>query len=333
MKITEHLFNIAKGAFTFNGIKTFADGLKTQGQNLTPYGKNYIINGGFAIAQRGFSQTTYGYGSVDRFLADSDGAGGAFTMSQLTTSLSDGSIDYFQSIYHLRYARTTATTGATYDGIFHKIENLKQFSGKTLTLSFKARAITTGFNLVTSVNQNFGVGGSPSATVSFGAATHALTTTWKTFTVTVSSPSIANKVVGSEGGHYLALNILIPANSLATFDIAEVKLEEGSVATPWTPYQGEFGGEIQACQRYYEIGRTLLDIPPHSAGVAVGAATTFKTTKRVTPTITLGTASESVNFTGINTSIIDTFGFRLTGTSITSGNLYYTNTFTASAEL
>jgi hypothetical protein len=112
--------------------------------------------------------------------------------------------------------------------------------------------------------QQFGDGGSPSSSVTaIGVTTCALTTDWQKFTVTATIPSISGKTLGTNNNDYLSLlfwfdagsNINSRTNSLGqqsgTFDIAQVQLEAGSVATPFEVRP--LGVELALCQRYYQI--------------------------------------------------------------------------------
>ena len=73
-----------------------------------------------------------------------------------------------------------------------------------------------------------------------------------------------------------------------------------------------------------------------STGAFVGSAQNFNTYMRVNnPNVVLGTPTENVNFGSIGAPAVYGNGFRLFGTITTGTNInaYYTNTFTASAEL
>ena len=344
MKLTEHLFNIAKGTFAFSGIKTFTDGLKTQGQHLTPYGKNYIINGGFDYWNYATSQTTGGYGSDDRWRNGNAGSTKVHSMVNST----DTERALFNSS---KFSRTevTSVAGAGNTVIKHqKIENITKLAGKTVTLSFWAKADSSK-NIAIDIQQVFGNGGTPSAPINgIGAQLIALTNTWQKKTITIQIPSIIGKTLGTDGvntsstelyfwfdaGSNFNARTASLGQQSGTFDIAEVKLEEGSVATPWTPYEGEFGGELQACQRYYEV------VPfinwAYSVGATTGAAgvlVKFTAIKRASPTAGTITVTSSI---GTNTYSIDSIGTsvaRLVYNSTQAGIVGATGSVPFSAEL
>jgi hypothetical protein len=76
-----------------------------------------------------------------------------------------------------------------------------------------------------------------------------------------------------------------------TFDIAQVKIEDGSVATnSWYPYDGEFGGEISACARYYEV--TSIIIATNTTSYYLGNGSyIYRSIKRTIPSTTVYTDS------------------------------------------
>jgi hypothetical protein len=89
-------------------------------------------------------------------------------------------------------------------------------------------------------------------------------TSWQKVTVTATVPSISGKTLGTNGNSYLALisgSTLAPTwntstDSLGqqsgTFDIAQVQIEPGPVATPFE--QRPIGTELALCQRYFQAG-------------------------------------------------------------------------------
>lgn len=343
MKLTEHIKNIVTGNFSFTGIKTFADGLRTQGQYLTPYGKNYIINGGFDYWNYATSQTTSGYGSDDRWL---NGIGVSTRVHSQVAS-SDTERVLFNSS---KFSRTVVTNvDGTASNCYKRqsIENVTKLAGKTVTISFWAKADATK-NISINLMQVFGTGGTPSAFVGdIGLQLVSLTSVWQKKIITITIPSIVGKTLGTDGVHTSAtvLNFWFNAGSTytdvaggigqqsGTFDIAEVKLEEGSVATPWTPYEGEFGGEVQACQRYFEKSNlTGFAYRTYASTSSVSMTIPYKVRKRATPTIAY---TLKINDIPVIPNVIeialDCASFIKTGVS--AGNFFDISAFTASAEL
>ena len=83
-------------------------------------------------------------------------------------------------------------------------------------------------------------------TVSYtGTAT--LTVTESTDNVTYTAVIVVGNTFTPTAGTYIKI-------TLASGTVSLVKLEDGSVATNgWHPYDGEFGGEMQACARYLPV--------------------------------------------------------------------------------
>jgi len=221
--------------------------------------RNKIINGGFDIWQRGTSQTSSGYGSDDRW--GNTNVGSTKTASQQTFTVGQTDVPN-NPRYWARTVVTTSAGASNYCLKYQCIENVATLSGQTATLSFWAKA-DAAKNIAVEFAQNFGSGGSPSATVnSIGVTTFALTTNWKLFTTTVSIPSISGKTLGTNNDSYLQVLFWFDAgssfnsrtNSLGqqsgTFDISNVQLEQGLAPTPFE--QRPIGMELNLCQRYFQ---------------------------------------------------------------------------------
>jgi len=307
------------------------------GKISTGQRKNYLINGNFDMWQYGTSQTTSGYGSDDRWSNLNVGSTKTHSMVNAT--------DTERALFSAsKFSRTVVTSVAGADsqaGKRQSVENVTLLAGKTVTLLFWAKA-NENKNIAIRLFQVFGTGGSPSVDISSNQQLIQLTTTWQKKTIVLNIPSIIGKTLGTDGVHTSStgLKFYFDAGSnivlnegvtgmgqqSGTFDIAQIKLEDGSVATDgWHPYDGEFGGEVQACQRYYEIGNSSAGSRA-SDFVAVMFAK-FMALKRVIPTMAY-------------TSIL---GGAITGAAATaSGAEHYNNpgasgagrsTWTASAEL
>jgi hypothetical protein len=291
--------------------------------------RNYLINGNFDKWDYGTSQTTGGYGSDNRW--QNSNTGSTKTHSQVACGDTERAL--FNAMY---FSRTVVSSVAGAGNMVYKyqfIENVNLLAGKTVTLSFWAKA-DANKNIAISFDQNFGTGGSPSASVlGISPQLVSLTTTWQKKTVTVTLPSIAGKTLGTDGVQttFTYIDFWLDAGSnwnarsanlgqqSGTFDIAQVKLEDGSVATNgWHPYDGEFGGEVQACARYYEI----ISHPAIASGNT--SYSYFKASKRVIPSMSYLSGTTSANLSPIDINTV------YQGSYVsTSGN----TTWSASAEL
>jgi hypothetical protein len=222
--------------------------------------RNKIINGNFDIWQRG---TSLASGTGGRYIADrfaDNSIGSTYTASQQSFVVGQTDVPNNPSFFH-RTVVSSVSGNNNFCAPQQYIEGVQTLSGTTSTLSFYAKA-DSAKSISIEFLQYFGTGGTPSPTVlGIGVQKLNLTTSWQKFTVTANIPSIAGKIIGSNNDSYLAITFFFDAgsnynartNSLGqqsgTFDIAQVQLEEGSVATPFE--NRPIGTELALCQRYY----------------------------------------------------------------------------------
>jgi hypothetical protein len=173
--------------------------------------------------------------------------------------------------------------------MWQKMEGAQTLSGKTVVLSFYAKA-DTNRNMSASLEQNFGTGGSPSSTVAIAPQVFALTASWQKFELIFDIPSVFGKTLGSNPDNNLQLefwfdvgsNLAARGGSIGqqsgTFDIAQIQLEEGTIATP---FEQRFSViEEQLCFRFYQRnpgsrGQTFPYSADYSRIVAVGTTVDF----------------------------------------------------------
>jgi hypothetical protein len=272
--------------------------IQTENGKIVPSGRrNYLINSNFDRWQYATSQTSAGYGSDDRW--QNANSGSTKTHSQVACTDTERAL--FNATYFSRTVVTSVSGAGNFVSKGQSIENVTLLAGKTVTLSFWAKA-DSNKNIGMHCIQSFGTGGTQSSSVyGIGKQLITLTTTWQKKTITVTFPSIVGKTLGTDGVHTTSSGIYfgfdigsnhsVDYNGMiqqsGTFDIAQVKIEDGSVATDgWHPYDGEFGGEVQACQRYYEVvSVNMYMYYPAARGIYVERCY-FRTSKRATPTTT-----------------------------------------------
>jgi hypothetical protein len=247
-------------------------GLPTVGQ------KNYIINGNFDIWQRATTQTITGCGSSDRW--NNSNTGSTKVTSRQTFTLGQTNVPNNPK-YYSKTVVTSVVGANNFCCMLQKIESVITLSGQTATLSFWAKADTNKTIAVEFV-QFFGTGGSPSASVwGINITKCDLTTLWQKFTVMVNFPSITGKTIGTNdddniqvvfwfdsGSSYATRNNSLGPQS-GNFDISQVQLEAGSIATPFE-YR-HIQTELTLCQRYF--------ITTYSDGVDPGTASTDSSAK------------------------------------------------------
>jgi hypothetical protein len=285
--------------------------LSLNGSNVSPVQsfRNKIINGNFDFWQRATSFTSYAYGGADRWATINIGSTHTTSRQSFTLGQTDvpGEPTYYQ--------RSVVTSSAGAGNLcltYQKIESVRTLAGQKATLSFWAKADATK-NIAIEFIQEFGSGGSPSSSVlEVGVTTCALTTSWQKFEVTVDIPSISGKTLGTTNDGDMAVLFWFDAgsnwdarsNSLGqqsgTFDIAQVQLEAGSVATPFEVRPP--GVELSLCQRYYQLITWGLENYVNTGYTRSTQTITF-TVMRAVPTVTrITTGATQVNIRNSNPS-------------------------------
>lgn len=305
-------------------------------------GKNAVINGDFLINQRGFTSntTTLAY-NFDRWFQQN--SGGSFTVTPQSFTTGAAPIATYEGRTYVQGITASQSAAGDFAIITQRIEDVTRYAGTTVTISFFAKANTGTPKIGVEVKQNFGTGGSPSATVSTPAGASTLSTSWTRYSVSVAIPSISGKTLGTTANtSYLELNLwtsagstyATPASSIGiqnfTASIWGVQLEYGSSATYFTTATGTLQGELAAAQRYYVKDDKVGVNAYAGSGTNCWGLYQFPTTMRITPTMTQtggATASQNTSATTFaqDTSNSNTFKmglYFLTGASTTTTYLY-----------
>lgn len=297
------------GAAELRALKAYLAGLITGGSSFLAYGlagfRNKIVNGNFDRWQRG---TSLAAATGIRFLADrwiTSSTGSTVAPSQQAFTLGQTAVPNEPTFFHRAVVASVA--GASNSAVqVHRVESVRTFAGQTAILSFYAKADAIK-NIAIEFEQNFGTGGSPSATVSaIGVTTKTLSTTFALYTVIVALPSITGKTIGTGGDDFVSINFWFDAgsainsrtNSLGqqsgTFDIAQVQFEAGGNATSFEILPPSIITET--CQRYFERWGGLGRLNVGSGGFASTTAanclsTSYMTEKRIFPSIVISNAT------------------------------------------
>ena len=289
-----------------DGVVTESDLTAATRSTLVSGRRNFIINGDFMVAQRGTSQTSAGYGSVDRWYLYSSGG----TYSQSTSSPPDGFSHYL------------TCTGATGAVIFAQAIELPAtgkagvfYNGQTITVSYYAKSTVAGDalhnplsfrNSQTSITDLVQIDNDSSDN-------NVLTTSWakysKTYTIGVSAH--ANNTC-------LVVQPRTSGAPSGDISITGVQLEVGTVATDFE--HRSYGEELALCQRYYYTG----GVNGGRTGVAAGytsSATSVRWTfftpvnMRTSPTYSGGSNPYAADG-GTNREITSTSVLGFTGNSV-----------------
>lgn len=93
--------------------------------------------------------------------------------------------------------------------------------------------------------------------------------------------------------------------------LSQPHLRRGTTSLPWAPYSGIFGGERQACQRYYQLVTGINVFGYATSGSAVITSVPLKVSMRATPTVTIVSSGTQTNSAGtsIYGNTAECFGF------------------------
>lgn len=272
-----------------------------------------LLIGGFDVWQRGtsFSSPLSGTYTADRWRIDYNDTGATRTISRQTFVVGQTDVPN-NPTYFLRYNQSVAGSGGTFNAIQQRVENVLLLSGKTVTLSFYARA-TSPINIFTYASQVFGSGGSEDTgltgdTVEIGPS-------WSKYTQTFVIPSVFGKTIGV--GNFTYFGFFMPNNATFTIDIATAQVNYGAIALPFV--QKPYGETLRDCQRYYQILPSFWSTTVQSTGnVEIGNAV-FPVPMRVAPNVVI---NSQPNATGTD-GYIDRYGVgnvSLSGASISATN-------------
>ena len=291
------------------------------GGAVSPYvaGKNKLINGDFSIAQRGTSIAVSGSNvyTLDRWAASPYGSGQPFTVSQQTATPPTSTKNYLQIVGN--------STNATNIFITQSLEtaDVVKLQGKTVTLSFQYK-VPTNFTATWSMNAYWGTA-TDTAIYNSGSGTNIFTTAitnnagWVSASQTFVVPSTATQL----SIMFSTFNNVV---NNATLQIANVMLELGSVATPFTTATGTLQGELALAQRYfYKVGgdAAYQRFCPlvYASGTDVRGILQFPVSMRVAPSVSATGAFSIINGASL-VDAVTSFG--------TSGDI---STITASVSL
>jgi hypothetical protein len=316
---------------------------------------NGIINGAFDIWQRGTSfaipSSSYTY-TADRWI-------GLRFSTGSTINRQSASLDGFE--YSIRVQRDSGNTGTGIIYLGYNVETADsyKYAGKTVTLSFYAKAganfssASSALAVIwasgTGTNQKQMDGFTGSSLLANSSVT--LTTSWQRFSFTAAVPSNS-----TQQGFQFNYTPVGTAGANDWFEITGVQLEFGSVATTFKRAGGgTIQGELAACQRYFEqingtSGRNLIS-GGYVQTTSVARFTIPCVQKRTTPTVTTTGTINVMYSTGSEVGISSyteldsnssgnfmTFRVNTSSASLTAGNAcaLYNNTastFAISAEL
>jgi hypothetical protein len=275
--------------------------------NLYAAGKNKIVNGNFDYWSRGTSFTVSSY-TADHWLSQ-------YQPTTVTSVARSTDVPNYQSKYS---ALVTFSNHTGQDYFLRTPIERPTYMSNTITVSFWAKTASGTMPLVLDVNDT-------------GSGTFTINSTWTKYSYTYTgSNGWMDTVYPSNIYAFLDFSLYGPGPYTGQLYIAQVQLENGSVATPFTLAGGDLGGELKSCQRYYwrTSAPRLVPIMVYTTNSTYGLIR-FPTTMRTAPV--LGTSGVASHFTAFiagsayiatavpaidNTATPDTFHF---GMSISGG--------------
>ena len=123
--------------------------------------RNKIVDGRFDFWYEGTSQTTSGYGSATMWASANTGSTKVFSQQPLVAGVDLPAIDCPTAKYFSRTVVTSVAGASNLVAEVHNMEGVGLLAGKTVTVSFYAKADAVK-NIALTTAQVFGTGGSPS---------------------------------------------------------------------------------------------------------------------------------------------------------------------------
>lgn len=321
--------------------------------------RNKIINGNMDVVQRGVANNVTisgNYGPCDRW--KSDALGNTFTATIQSFATTDSLYTSGATRYMQIAVTGSSSSASNYYKIGQGIENVRLLAGKTVTVSFWAKALATT-SIGVELWQMFGTDGDPFQTGT--GQVQEITTTWAKYTKTFTLPSLGNKALGPNNTSFTQLEFWLVSgnnttstaatrsgnigNTTKTVSIAQVQLEVGTVATEFE--LRPIGMELALCQRYYQrnpsataaFGTTpsaVLDgrsYNPGSSSASVTINRYLPVVMRITPTVNFYYDIQDGATVGPSTPVSINPGMFFFNAAVPTGNWIDLDDWQAVAEL
>lgn len=299
-------------------------------------GRNLLHNGMFNVQQRGggpWAPSGAVVYTADRWGTYASNDTTSFSTQPLADS-DRSAIGDETARWCLQNIFTGSSTAGSSNELFQGIEGVARLAGKTVTVSFWARLTSGGTWLGIDFVQNFGTGGSPSASVVTARQTLTLSASWARYSLTFSLPSATGKTFGTNNDDRTILEIWYSYQGVqvqsGTIQLWGVQLEIGSQATPLA--KRDPADELALCQRYYCAGLTAYLVGPVTFAGTVSLSRGLPVMMRTNPSVTI-TSTSNTNCTSPGVGALDPATVYAVATSPASGTSILNLTFTASADL
>ena len=252
--------------------------------------RNILINGDFSISQRGdyssATATANNVYSLDRW---------SLALSSVTGSVQHNEVvlPNGTKTMAMKVAGTSTNASIGYVGIRQVVEDFRVLSGQIVTASMWVRTNLHSLTFRHDSTINFGDYVTPDGQWHYHTATYQMPTITSTGRNANQTTLAIINYTGSAGGG---------VTSGEYFEVAQVQLELGKVATPFE--HRSYGEELALCQRYYERiqdhdpqSRDTSGVTSSEVLIGLGVCLTssrvlgrldgWKVTKRAAPTVSI----------------------------------------------
>lgn len=302
-------------------------------------GNNLIRNGNFIVQQNGTEWLGIPTSGDIHYIADGwhfHRGGGSTANAATSRSYVDSEDDAYTA---LRVTTFSGGLASSYSILCQQIADARLCAGRTVTVSYKARA-TTPRRIAVVLRQDFD---SVTGTLETFAGNAELTTDWQHFSHTFDVPDTPSSYTfGAE--HFTGLWFWLDAgsnydartggvgNTSGQFDLANVQMEISDAATPFGATS--YWEELLRVQRYYEVNAELVYMAQggynDGGTVKTTAFVPYRVPKVKAPTISGLTTTYATSAVAAG---IGTVGFNVLATSNDLTSIARVTGFTADAEI
>lgn len=195
---------------------------------------NLVRNGQFTFWDNTTEFTNLGTNSLvaDDWYFKRSNTNASVKVEQRVFNLGQTDVDA-NPIYYLHYECDDVGSGSeTYKQITQSYKSVQTLAGRQIAFAIAGKSDTDS-TIIIEIEQFFGTGGAPSASVLTEITTIELTDAWDRYTMVATLPNIAGKVLGSDNNDELRLNIKYPLNAIANIDIDNVLLQASNVISDY----------------------------------------------------------------------------------------------------
>ena len=168
--------------------------------------------------------------AADKYTADmwigNAGTGGAATVTQ-NIPLIGSEQPWTTTPRKYRYQHQQTTAASTNPTIGQKIPSVLNYNGDTISLSGTFSSVTANAITGVKITQNFGTGGSPSASVVTTVNVNWSLSASESFqSVQITVPNVSGKTLGTNGDDYIRFDLLLATGSTYTVTASQIFVDE-----------------------------------------------------------------------------------------------------------